>query len=69
MPEELLDRDQVHAPLVLVRRARPAQRVRSEPLVPAHALKIEKAGQTVPDRPRLQGLAVIVAEQRRGGRE
>ena len=71
--EHLLDRNQVHAPLVVAGRAGVPERVRAEPgrlavLAPGlrcRLLHLQQAGQPVADRAPVDSAAALVAEQRR----
>ena len=73
MTEHLLDRHQVHAPLIIAGGAGVPQRVRAEPaqparLAPGHGrslLQLQQAGQPVADRAAVDPAAALVTEQRR----
>src|SRR6266571_8877458 len=64
MPEHLLDRDQVHAALVVVGRAGPPQRMRGEPVTGGPALEFHQVPEPVADRPGRQLPSGLVTEQR-----
>jgi hypothetical protein len=69
MPEHLLDRDQVHAPLIVVGGARKAQRVRGEPVGGRTAFQLKQVTQPVADRAPVQPAAALIAKQRRRSRK
>ena len=54
MPEHLLDRNQVHSPLVVVGGARPAQGVRTEPIDTGLSFQLHQMPEPVADRARRQ---------------
>src|SRR5665647_1112503 len=65
MTEQLLDRDQVHASFVVMRRARPAQRMWAEPVGHRTPLQLLQIPQTVAYRPAMQRPATLVSKQNR----
>ena len=69
MTEHLLDRHQVHAPLVVMSGARPPQRMRAEPVCGIGALEFQQVPQPVADRATVQPPAGLISEQHRRVRE
>ena len=65
VPPNLLDRNQIHATLIVVGRSRTSQRVRTEPLRTRAPFELHQISQPVTDRSTMQRPAGLVDEQHR----